>query len=82
MSEFDFDQIRERQSTNSIKWDRYSGKPVIPMWVADMDFLSPPSVMAALNSRVKHGGFGYSAVSNALIKAVGRPVEKPVELGP
>ena len=75
MSEFDFDQIRERQSTNSIKWDRYSGKPVIPMWVADMDFLSPPSVMAALHSRVKHGVFGYSAVSSALIKAVVRHVK-------
>jgi cystathionine beta-lyase len=29
------------------------------MWVADMDFKSPPAVLAALHERVEHGVFGY-----------------------
>jgi hypothetical protein len=32
---------------------------IIPMWVADMDFQSPPAVMEALHERVAHGVFGY-----------------------
>lgn len=30
------------------------------MWVADMDFLSPPAVLDALMARVQHGVFGYT----------------------
>lgn len=43
-----------------MKWDKYSGKDVIPLWVADMDFCSPPAVIDALSKRVKHGIFGYT----------------------
>ena len=30
------------------------------MWVADMDFLSPPSAIEAMIERAKHGVFGYT----------------------
>jgi len=43
-----------------MKWDKYKGKDIIPLWVADMDFLSPPAVRDALIKRIGHGVFGYT----------------------
>lgn len=60
---YDFDQIIERRDTYSIKYDMAAyGKAgdVLPLWVADMDFKSPPCVEEALLSQVRHGVFGYS----------------------
>lgn len=56
----DFDCIIDRRGTASEKWDRYSGRDVIPLWVADMDFRSPPAITEALQERVAHGIFGYT----------------------
>jgi cystathionine beta-lyase len=55
----DFDSLRDRTQTGSFKWDKYAGRDVIPLWVADMDFPSPPVVIEALHRRVEHGIFGY-----------------------
>ena len=52
-----FDEIIDRDNTNSIKWE-LAGEDVLPMWVADMDFKSPPGVINALKKRVEHGIFG------------------------
>lgn len=38
---------------------KYAGKDVIPLWVADTDFMSPPSIIKALQERVAEGIFGY-----------------------
>lgn len=57
---YDFDEIIERRGTNCFKWDDVKGDDLLPMWVADMDFKSPPAVIAALEARVQHGVFGYS----------------------
>ncbi len=54
----DFDTIPERRMTESIKWNMYA-QDVLPMWVADMDFVSPQAVIEALQKRVAHGIFGY-----------------------
>jgi cystathionine beta-lyase len=67
---FDFDTIIDRRNTGSEKWDRYRGRDVIPLWVADMDFRSPPAVIEALQERVAHGVFGYSHPSDVLVDAV------------
>jgi len=56
---FDFDTAIDRAGTWSLKHDRYGGRDVIPMWVADMDFRSPPAVIEALRQHVEHGIFGY-----------------------
>jgi len=60
---YSFDKITERRGTDSIKYNFAAGrgKPedVIPMWVADMDFQSPPEVLQALTERSRHGIFGY-----------------------
>lgn len=49
----------------SQKWHRY-GEEVLPLWVADMDFVSPPAVLEALRARVDHGVFGYGLVPDSL----------------
>ena len=53
-----FDRIVERRGTDSNKWHKY-GPDVLPLWVADMDFASPPAVVEALRARVEHGIYGY-----------------------
>ena len=70
MKFFDFDAPVERQHTASLKWERYKGEDILPLWVADMDFRSPPAVLEALRRRVDHGVFGYGTVSAELVKVV------------
>ena len=65
----DFDQIIDRRSTESIKWQRFS-TDVLPMWVADMDFRSPEPVIEALHKRVAHGVFGYGGGPEGLRNAI------------
>ena len=55
---YDFDHLIDRRVTESEKWRKYN-EDVIPMWVADMDFISPEPVIRALRNRVEHGIFGY-----------------------
>jgi cystathionine beta-lyase len=56
---YDFDQVRERRGTDSAKWRRYK-EGVLPLWVADMDFISAEPILQALRQRVDHGFFGYT----------------------
>ena len=67
---FDFDTIIDRRNTASLKWDRYAGQDIIPLWVADMDFRSPPAVLDALQQRVEYGVFGYSSPPEELVEVV------------
>ncbi len=64
MSQFDFNTIIPRQNTNSLKWDytekMLGGKDLLPLWVADMDFASPPCVTEALQRKISHGIYGYN----------------------
>lgn len=60
MSRADFDRPPPREGTASVKWDRYRGRDILPLWVADMDFAAPAAVTAALRERVGHGVFGYT----------------------
>ena len=70
MMPFDFDTPVERRGTASLKWDKYRGTDIIPMWLADMDFHSPPAVVEALQQRVAHGVFGYTTASEELVEVV------------
>ncbi|MGA0133879.1 MAG: MalY/PatB family protein [Opitutales bacterium] len=67
---FDFDHCPERAGTDSTKWHRYSGRDVIPCWIADMDFASPPAVVDALRERALHGVFGYPAQRDEVFASV------------
>ncbi|MBB05406.1 MAG: aminotransferase [Pseudooceanicola sp.] len=61
----DFDQIIERRDTHSAKWDKMelvsgvSPDDGLPMWVADMDFRPPQSVIDSVRAQADHGIFGY-----------------------
>ncbi|MFN5757795.1 MAG: MalY/PatB family protein, partial [Planctomycetia bacterium] len=50
----------DRRGTGSEKWDRWAGRDVLPLWVADMDFCAPAEVLDAIRARVDHGVFGYT----------------------
>jgi len=65
-----FDEEIDRRDTHCEKWDKYKGENVIPAWVADMDFKAPPAVIEALNTRVRHGIFGYTGMDNETYEAV------------
>lgn len=63
-----FDAGLYRVGTNSEKWDvcrAQHGEDVLPMWVADMDFASPPEVRQALLARAAHPTYGYTEASRA-----------------
>jgi cysteine-S-conjugate beta-lyase len=69
----DFDTVIDFRATpypDSLKWNRYAGREVLPLWVADMDFAAPPPVVEALHRRVAQGVFGYSQPWPALVATV------------
>ena len=61
---YNFDEIIDRRGTESVKWDavseRWGRNDLLPMWVADMDFRTPPFVMEALRKRLEHEVLGYT----------------------
>lgn len=63
MGQFDFDAVVDRSGTSCRKWDArqmaFGTTDLLPMWIADMDFASPPAVAAALQKRAAHGVYGY-----------------------
>ncbi len=73
---FDFDIPVDRSATGSEKWDKYRGRDIIPLWVADMDFRSPPAVIAALHERIEHGVFGYTHPPHGLVEAILNHLER------
>jgi cystathionine beta-lyase len=78
-----FDTAIDRRGSDSIKWGKYAGRDILPLWVADMDFAAPPAIGAALQQRVAHGVFGYghpwpsleAAVVDHLANEYGWPIE-------
>ena len=67
--QYNFDQIIERRNTECLKWGVFA-PDVIPMWVADMDFISPEPVIRALHERTDHGVFGYPYKTGDLSAAI------------
>lgn len=68
---YNFDELVPRRGSNSYKWDSAGSEDVLPMWVADMDFRTAPTVIEALRKRVEHGIFGYVKVPAAYYDAIG-----------
>jgi cystathionine beta-lyase len=77
---FNFDKIINRKGSSSTKWEKFpknydeqvnpNGGQLLPMWVADMDFPTPPAVIDALVKRAEHGLFGYSKPGDSYYAAV------------
>lgn len=70
MRMYDFDQLLNRRGSHSVKWDEPEQEGVIPMWVADMDFMAAPAIQEALRKRVEHGVFGYTLVPDVYYDAI------------
>lgn len=69
MNTFDFTTVIDRSQTGSWKYEAFA-PDVLPVWVADMDFRSPPCVLEALHRAVEHGIFGYSTARKELITVI------------
>lgn len=61
---YNFDKVVDRSGTGALKTDvlkeRYGRSDLLPLWVADMDFETPPCVVEALQRRLQHPLFGYT----------------------
>jgi len=66
---YNFDEKIDRLNSDSIKWMAY-GEDVLPLWVADMDFISPRPVIDALIKRAEHGIFGYGLPQKQLTETI------------
>lgn len=64
-----FDECIDRRCTESLKWKLYPAD-VLPLWVADTDFLSPEAVRSELKKRIDHGIFGYGLPPEGLDQVV------------
>lgn len=69
MTTYPFDSFPGAQP-DSMKWGRYAGTDVLPMWVADMDFPAPPAVLSALQQRLEQGMLTYNVAAPAQTGAV------------
>lgn len=79
---FDFDELIERRGTGCVKWDEpypseeaatadaEQGRPLIPLWVADMDFAVAPAIQKAIQRRAQHPVYGYTYVPEDYYQAV------------
>ena len=60
----------DRRGTASEKWERWSGREILPMWVADMDCAAPAVVLDALRQRIEHGVLGYTKTMPGFAQAL------------
>ena len=61
---YDFTTVMDRRNMDALAVDAPPAQPkegfdVIPMWVADMNFPTAPSIPAAIQKRTQHTAFGY-----------------------
>lgn len=73
---FDFETSVQRAGTDSQKWQKYAGRDILPMWVADMDFKSPPAILDALHRRIDHGVFGYARPKQSTMDTMVRAMKE------
>lgn len=63
-----------RRGTHSRKWDgehlKFSRTDLLPLWVADMDFMTPQCIQEAICNYVKANPLGYTMTNPDYISAV------------
>lgn len=73
---YNFDEIINRAGTDSMKVDMAdkfcNAVDAIPMWVADMDFKTPPFVTDTIRKRLEHGILGYTVRNASYYEAICR----------
>ena len=62
MADSVFDQLTEQQlrGRKTIKWNHF-GPDVLPLWIAEMDFPTAPTVVDGIRACVANEEFGYPA---------------------
>ena len=72
--QYDFDEIIDRRGTGALKYEallpRWGRDDLLPLWVADMDFKTPPFIMEALRRRCEHELLGYTVKPPAFFEAI------------
>ena len=67
---YNFNQIIDRRGSGDLKHgvlkERYGRDDLLPLWVADMDFETPPFITEALLQRLQHSLYGYTVVPDEL----------------
>ena len=48
----------------------YGRTDLIPLWVADMDFATPPFILEALRERLQHPILGYTCIDDDYFPAI------------
>ncbi|MGQ9694435.1 MAG: MalY/PatB family protein [Thermodesulfobacteriota bacterium] len=72
---YNFDEVITRRGTDSSKWTKY-GEDVLPLWVADMDFISAEPIRQALRERAEHGIYGYTRPPKELYQVIIERLQK------
>ena len=65
-----FDDCPDRKDRPSLKWGKYSGRDILPLWVADMDFRAPPAVVETARKEAEFGNYGYATTPTVYTHAV------------
>jgi cystathionine beta-lyase len=77
---YNFDKVTDRRGTSALKVDalqaRYGSADLIPLWVADLDFETPPFVVSALRERVEHPIYGYTQLPEGYWPLIVRWIEE------
>ena len=72
---YDFTTIMDRHGKDAIAVDNAPGTPkegfdAIPMWVADMNFATVPTIQQEIIKRVEHPAFGYFRPTEAYYQSI------------
>ena len=71
---YDFDQVIDRSTNRSSKYDermkKFGTMDVIPLWVADMDFKTAQPIIDALKKKAEEGIWGYTSRPDSYFKAI------------
>lgn len=63
---YNFDEVIDRRNSDALKLEalkpRWGREDLIPMWVADMDFRTPPYIIDTIKKRCDNGILGYTSV--------------------
>ena len=77
---WNFDEIIDRRRSGCVKYEGlqklFGRTDLLPLWVADMDFATPPFIIEAMKKRLEHPVFGYTVVPPDYWKVVSRWIEE------
>ena len=72
--DYNFDEVVCRKHTDALKLEalapRWGRTDLLPMWVADMDFKTPPFIVEVMKKRMECEVFGYTAKPESWYEAI------------